>query len=325
VSTTTPDLIRNCRRCSRELAPGALVCDSCHALVHSEQLDRLAAEAKALEASGDLRRARELWLMGLPLLPPASTQAKWIEDHARALDTTADLNQAQSLNPTTPLPQSARRPGQRGPLSLGAILSFVAFVVIYSRASGIEFGIGFATLILIHEMGHYIDIRRRGLPADMPIFLPGLGAYVRWQALGVPLSTRAAVSLAGPFAGFLAAVACAMLWWQTREPYWLVLARVGAALNLLNLIPVWILDGGHAALALGKSERIALLVASLLLWIVLRENMLLIVAAGAAYRAFFASDLPPHPSRAATVYCIAVVTALAAILRILPGHGFGTQ
>ena len=59
MSTVTPSLIRNCRRCSSDLAPGALVCEKCHALVHSETLDRLAAEAKALEAKGDLRQARE--------------------------------------------------------------------------------------------------------------------------------------------------------------------------------------------------------------------------------------------------------------------------
>lgn len=324
MSTTTPDLIRNCRRCSSELLPGALACDKCHALVYSEQLDRLAAEAKALEANGDLRQARELWLSGLRLLPPSSTQAHWIEEHARALETPADLSQAPP-QPALTEPVRSRSLGQRTGLSLGALISFAAFVAIYSRGPGIQFGIGFATLILIHEMGHYVDIRRRGLPADMPIFLPGLGAYVRWRALGVSLETRAAVSLAGPFAGFLAAVACSALWWQTREPFWLVLARVGAALNLLNLIPVWILDGGHAALALSKSERMALLIASLVLWVALRQNVLLLVAAGAAYSAFFATDLPPHPSRATTVYFIAVVTALGVILRILPGQGFGVQ
>jgi Zn-dependent protease len=292
--------------------------------VHSEQLDRLAAEAKALEASGDLRQAREVWLMGLRLLPPASTQAQWIEEHARSLETSTYPNQTPPQIASVE-PVRSRSLGQRTGLSLGALISFALFVAIYSRVSGIQFGIGFATLILIHEMGHYIDIRRRGLPADMPIFLPGLGAYVRWQALGVPLSTRAAVSLAGPLAGFLAAVACSVLWWQTHEPFWLVLARVGAALNLLNLIPVWILDGGHAALALSKGERIALLVASLLLWAALRENVLLLVAAGAAYRAFFSADLPPHPSRATTIYFIAVLTALGAILRVLPGHGFGVN
>ncbi len=324
MSNTTPDLIRNCRRCAHELAPGALACEACHALVHSEQLDRLAAEAKALEVSGDPRQARERWLTALRLLPASSTQAQWIEEHARALENASGPSQA-SYPQTATAPHDSRNFRQRGTLNLGAILSFAAFVAIYSSMSGARLGIGFAVLILIHEMGHYIDIRRRGLPADMPIFLPGLGAYVRWRALGVSLETRAAVSLAGPLAGFLAALACAVIWWQTRDSYWLVLARVGAALNLLNLSPVWVLDGGQAALALSKSERIALLLVSLALWVVVHENMLLLVGAGAAYRAFLAGDTPAHPSRATTIYFVAVVTALALILRILPGHGFGVE
>ena len=326
MSITTPDLIRNCRRCARELAPGSLVCESCHALVHSEQLDRMAAEAKSLEASGDLRQAREHWLVALRLLPPESKQARWIEDHARALETSGSPSQAPAV-PAFGAPRDSRSRTQRWVPNLTALLSFVAFVAIYSwkASGGAQFGIGFAVLILIHEMGHYIDVRRRGLPADMPIFLPGLGAYVRWRALGVSLETRAAISLAGPLAGFLAALACAVLWWQTRDPFWLVLARVGAALNLLNLIPVWILDGGQAALALSKQERIALMVATLALWLGFRENMMLLVAAGAVYRAFFAGDLPARPSRFITIYFIFVVAALGAILCILPGHGFGSR
>ena len=78
--------MRNCKRCSGDLAPGALVCEHCQALVHSEQLERLAAEAKALEAKGDLRQARAKWLAGLQLLPPDSTQADWIRQHARAFE-----------------------------------------------------------------------------------------------------------------------------------------------------------------------------------------------------------------------------------------------
>ena len=188
-----------------------------------------------------------------------------------------------------------------------------------------KFGIGFAVLILIHEMGHFIDIKRRGLPADMPVFLPGLGAYVRWQALGVPLETRAAISLAGPLAGFFAALACAVIWWQTGNPFWAALARVGAVLNLLNLIPVWVLDGGQAALALSKTERIVLLAACLVLGLVLGQNMFFLVALGAGYQVFFAGDLPAHPSRATTIYFVAVLTALGVIIRLMPGHGLGLQ
>src|ERR1700691_1432274 len=126
----------------------------------------------------------------------------------------------------------------------------------------------------------------------MPVFLPGLGAYVRWQALGVSIGTRAAVSLAGPLAGLLASVACAALWWQTGNPLWSELARVGAILNLLNLIPVWVLDGGQAVLALSKMERIALLVACVALGLVLGQNTFFLVALGSGYQAFFAGNLP---------------------------------
>jgi Zn-dependent protease len=205
------------------------------------------------------------------------------------------------------------------------LLSFAAFIGIYWGMFGMKFGIGFAMLILIHEMGHFIDIKRRGLPADMPVFLPGLGAYVRWQALGVPLETRAAVSLAGPLAGFFASVACAALWWQTGNPLWAALARAGAVLNLLNLIPVWVLDGGQAALALSKMERIVLLTACLALWLVLGESMFFLVALGAGYQVFFAGELPARPSRATTIYFVAVLTALGVVIRLMPGQGLGAN
>jgi Zn-dependent protease len=318
VLTATRELIRNCQRCGRELAPSALVCRYCHALVHSEQLERIATEAKSLEAAGNLQQGREHWLAALPLLPPESKQAQWILDHAGR-----PAAGAISAEPSLPTLNSYDRIASRsGMIRLGTILSFLAFVALYSRGAGAKFGIGFAVLILIHEMGHYIDIRRRGLPADMPVFLPGIGAYVRWRAMGVSMETRAAISLAGPLAGLLAAVSCGAIWWQTHEQYWLVLARVGAALNLLNLTPVWSLDGGQAALALSKGERITLLIATLGLWIALRENVLLVVAAGAVYRGLFASDLPVQPSRPITAYFIGVVLGLSVILRILPGSGF---
>lgn len=310
------------------------MCDQCHALVHSEQLDRLAAEAKALEAKGDPRQARERWLMGLPLLPQNSRQAEWIVQHARSLDALA-----KRIQPAPPSENKwAQRLGPVGPVAillakgkflltaifkLKFLLTFFAFFGVYWAMFGARFGIGFAVLILIHEMGHYIDIKRRGLPADMPVFLPGFGAYVRWQALGVSLETRAEVSLAGPLAGFLAALACAILWWQTGDPLWAALARAGAVLNVLNLTPVWVLDGGQAALALSKTERIILLTACLALWLVLGQGVFFLVAAGAAYQVFFAGDLPARPSRVTTVYFIAVLTALGVILRLMPGQGFG--
>jgi Zn-dependent protease len=331
VSTTTPELIRNCRRCSSELAAGALVCANCQALVHSEQLDRLAEEAKELEAKKEFRQARERWLMALPLLPRDSRQADWIVTHARALDGMAQRTPpgenkwAQKLGPVGPIAVLLAK----GKFLLTAIfklkflLSFLAFFGFYWAAFGMKFGVGFAVLILIHEMGHFIDVRRRGLPAEMPVFLPGFGAYVRWQAIGVSLETRAEVSLAGPFAGFLAAVACTLLWWQTGDPLWAALARAGAVLNVLNLIPVWVLDGGQAVLALGKTQRIVLLTVCLAVWLLLSQGIFFLVAVGFAYQAFFSRDLPAHPSRNSAIYFTAVLVALGIVLRLLPGQGPG--
>jgi Zn-dependent protease len=159
----------------------------------------------------------------------------------------------------------------------------------------------------------------------MPVFLPGFGAYVRWQALGVPLETRAAISLAGPFAGFLASLACAVAWWQTGDPLWASLARASAFLNVLNLIPIWALDGGQAVLALSKTERIVLLTACLGLWLVLGEGVFFLVALGAGYQIFFAGNLPAHPSRATIIYFAVVLAALGIILHLMPGQGFGVN
>jgi Zn-dependent protease len=330
VSTSNPELNRQCQRCSQPLALEALECEHCHALTHAQELETLAADAKSFEAQGDFSHAREKWLAALLWLPAASTQTEWVKRHIQNLPAAAQYvsggnERIQVLGLTGPNATSGARveAARNTSFRWTALVSFIAFVAIYSAAAGLNFGVGFAVLILIHEMGHFIDIKRRGLPADMPVFLPGLGAYVRWEAMGVPLETRAAISLAGPLAGFLASVGCAVIWQQTRLPLWADLARVGAILNLLNMIPVWVLDGGHAALALSKQERIGLLAASISLWFLTRNNMLLLVAAGAAYRAFFVKDLPAKSSPKITAYYIGVMTALTLMIWYLPGRGLG--
>jgi Zn-dependent protease len=93
------------------------------------------------------------------------------------------------------------------------LFSLFALLGFYWALFGMRFGIGFAMLILIHEIGHYVDIKRRGLQVEMPVFLPGFGAYVKWRALNVSNVTRAFVSLAGPLAGFISA---ARIPWMER-------------------------------------------------------------------------------------------------------------
>jgi Zn-dependent protease len=337
VSSLTPDLIRNCQRCGHELALAATACDQCHTLVHAEQLAQLSEEARKAEARGDLRRARDLWQQGLPLLPPDSKQAQWIRDHAQELDLAAVRAEAVAEKPPAEN-KWARKLGPLAPiaillakgksllvlLKLNFVLSLFAFMGFYWAAFGMKFGIGFAVLILLHEMGHFIDIKRRGLPADMPIFLPGLGAFVKWRAMGVSLKTRAEVSLAGPFAGWIASVACALIWWKTGDALWAALARAGAWLNVMNLIPVWVLDGGQAVLALNKAGRLMILCVSVVLGIWLHESAFYLVALGAGWR-LFTRDQPSQPSPTATVYFAGVLACLGSILWLMPGKGFGVH
>jgi Zn-dependent protease len=324
-----------CARCSHPLAPGALECEKCHALLHADELDRFSKEAKTLESKGELHMARDRWLMALPLLPPGSSQAVWIEAHVRELESKFNAK----LAPPPSENNWAKKVGPLGAIGLlllkaktfllfafklKFLVSLAAFIGVYWAIYGAKFGIGFALLILIHEMGHFIDVKRRGLPAEMPVFLPGFGAYVKWQALGVPIETRAAVSLAGPLAGWIASAACALVWKATGDGVWAALARSSAWLNILNLIPVWMFDGGQAAKALGKNERLLLLTGTLALWLVFRENVLLFVALGAGFRAFV-KDAPPNPSRFILLYYVAVLAALSLVMWLLPGSGFGPR
>jgi Zn-dependent protease len=309
---------------------GALDCPQCHALLHSEELLRISTKANQLEEQNALPEARDEWRKALALLPGNSNQAEWIRGKIYKLELTE-----KHAPPSPPKSEWAKRLGPLAPIAvllakskvlllalfkLKFLFSFFAFLALYWALYGFKFGVGFVVLILVHELGHYIDIRRRGLPADMPVFLPGLGAYVRWDALGVTRQTRAAVSLAGPLAGFVGAAVCAYLWHRTGYGLWAVLARVSAVLNILNLTPIWILDGAKAADALSKAERFVLLAVTLVLWAYLSQGLFFLVAAGIVYR-LFTKDLPPIPNPQIAVYYASLLIGLAAIVYIIPGQG----
>ena len=306
------------------------MCDECHALVHAAELDGLAASAKALEAQSQWRPARDEWLKTLDFLPKDATQAEWVRAQTRKLEATAaaaEIERDQN--------KWARRFGPLAPIilvllkgkalifsifKLKFLFSLAAFLGVYWTLFGMKFGIGFTVLILIHELGHYIDIKRRGLPAEMPVFLPGLGAYVQWNALGVSEETRAKVSLAGPIAGLLAAAACAFVWWKTRNPLWAALTHVGAWLNLLNLTPIWVLDGAKAVNVLGKNARVVALCVCLVSWYFFGEGAYFLVACGVTYR-LFTRDLPAESSRAITARYILLLVALGLLMWLMPASG----
>ena len=129
-------------------------------------------------------------------------------------------------------------------------LSMVVSVAAYALIWGWRFAAGFVALLFIHEMGHYIQLRREGVKPSGMVFIPFLGAAVGARSLGGSALAEARVGLAGPILGSLACLIPAGLWLATGEEFWQALAFTGFFLNLFNLVPVVPFDGGRAMAAM---------------------------------------------------------------------------
>jgi Zn-dependent protease len=123
-------------------------------------------------------------------------------------------------------------------------------IAAYSLIWGWKFAVGFVALLFVHEMGHVIQLRREGIEASAPMFIPFLGAVVWAKSLGDNAAAEARVGLAGPVIGSLAAAALIPIADATGNDLFRALAFTGFFLNLFNLLPVVPLDGGRAMAAL---------------------------------------------------------------------------
>jgi Zn-dependent protease len=130
-------------------------------------------------------------------------------------------------------------------LKLGSLAKFAAIFIAfggYTLIWGWEFALGVILLIFIHEMGHFAEAAREHLHPSWPVFIPFLGAYVKFTR-GSPWQT-ARVALAGPALGGLAALGCFLIGESHGWHVFIALGYFGFVLNLLNLLPLGILDGG---------------------------------------------------------------------------------
>jgi Zn-dependent protease len=123
-------------------------------------------------------------------------------------------------------------------------------VAAYALIWGWSFAIGFVLLLLVHELGHVLQLRREGIKAGPPMFIPFLGALVAMKELPKDAAAEARVGLAGPVLGSLAALVPLGLYAVSGDELFKALAFVGFFLNLFNLLPVLPLDGGRAMAAL---------------------------------------------------------------------------
>jgi Zn-dependent protease len=128
--------------------------------------------------------------------------------------------------------------------------SMLVSIGAYSLIWGWKFAVGFVLLLLVHEYGHVLQLRREGVPASAPLFIPFLGAVVGMKRLPDDAAAEARVGLAGPVLGSVGCLVPLGLHLATGDEFWQALAFVGFFLNLFNLMPVLPLDGGRAMAAL---------------------------------------------------------------------------
>lgn len=334
-----PEPIHSCPSCSHWLPDGTLACPDCQTLTYSDYLGEIAHGAQQLEQEGKWGEARDRWRATLPWLPEGTEQHGAIQQHIEQIDSRLAAEEAKKAKWT-------KRLGPFAPLfffllklksalfflfKLKFFLGLFGFFAIYWFLGGWKFALGFTISIMIHEMGHYVAVRRRGLKAELPMFIPGMGAYVRWYSMGVSREDLAAISLAGPVYGLGAAVLCLALAWTFHSVLFLLLANIGAWYNLFNLTPVLGFDGAQATYALSRMQRalIALMCVLFFALTVVDSNsgnragtqwVFLFVAAGMTWRCF-TNDAPETPHTRTLILFLALVLLMGFLLYLTPVPG----
>lgn len=126
--------------------------------------------------------------------------------------------------------------------STGSILlTMKSYAIFY----GWRYAIGFVSLILCHEMGHYVAAKRKNLNVGLPIFIPFVGAWVELKEKPLNVETEAYIAYAGPLIGTLFSFIFYYLGRHFDSGLCIALAHAGFVINLFNLIPIAPLDGGR--------------------------------------------------------------------------------
>jgi Zn-dependent protease len=330
-----------CPACGTHVAPSLLACPGCQQLLHADTLKDLAAEAEVAAQEGDLSAALAAWRRAQPLLPAGSRQARAvaerIEELVRALDRGEGRPRPARQTTEEAGDAPAAAPERKGVLAavsaavvfvltkakilllgLGKLSTFASMLLsigVYWEFFGWWFAIGLVLSIYVHEMGHVVALRRLGLNATAPMFIPGFGALIRLKAYPPTPVEDARIGLAGPMWGLGAALVSLGLWLATGWEGFAAIAKFGAWMNLFNLTPVWQLDGSRGWRALGRVERWVVALVALGGFFLVHEGMLLLVGGAALFRAFGRATPGVRDGRAFVefLFLLLALTALVAL------------
>jgi Zn-dependent protease len=172
----------------------------------------------------------------------------------------------------------------------------------YSLLWGWQFAIGFVVLLFVHEMGHVFALRREGIKASAPMFVPFLGAVITARTLGDDALAEARVGLAGPILGTIGSAAVAIVGLVTHTGLLEALGYIGFFLNLFNLLPVVPLDGGRAMAAMAPWMWFVGFGAMVVLDFVSPNPILLIITLVAGFELYRRWERRRNPTAAQTAY-----------------------
>lgn len=134
-------------------------------------------------------------------------------------------------------------------LKFGKLLTtggtMIVSVVMYAFVYGWQYAVGFVGLIFVHEMGHYLAAKQKGLDVGVPVFIPFVGAWIALKEMPHDAEMEAYIGLGGPLVGSIGALACYFAAREWNSMLLLAISYSGFFLNLFNLIPVPPLDGGR--------------------------------------------------------------------------------
>jgi len=120
---------------------------------------------------------------------------------------------------------------------IGLVLSMLVSIVAYSFLFGWSFAVGIVLLILVHEMGHVFELRRQGVPASAPLFIPFMGAFVSMKSAPRSAFQEAMSGLAGPLVGTAASGVVAFWANATGSRFLMALAFSGSSSTCSTFCP----------------------------------------------------------------------------------------
>jgi Zn-dependent protease len=301
-------------------------------LTHKEELTGLATQAERHAAEGHQAEQRQTLEQMLRLLPSASKQHAQLQEQLLALPKSRKKvawGKLGWLGAVGLLLWKSKVViafvlGKGKLLLLGltktkTLLSMLLSLGLYWTVWGWQFALGFILSIYVHEIGHVAALRKHGIPASAPMFVPFLGAFVRMKDYPKSPSEDASVGLAGPLYGLGAAVFCYLVFLTTDASLFGAIARAGAWINLFNLLPVWQLDGGRGFNALTQQQRWLATAVLGGAFLFTGDGLLILLVLAAAYRSALTSA-PSKPDWVALATYAGLVASLSAVSRIpLPG------